>query len=194
MPMKRQAGLTLLEMLVVLLISGMALALGFQTLGQWRRADVALSAVTGRLQNERLTRAWLQDSLRGLTPVEEAPFKGSESELSGTSLNPVIASQGGATPIGWRLDDEDAGYFLTLSEHGQTLRLPLPDVEAAHFSYLDAEGKSHPQWPPALGVSDALPVAIQLHLEPALGQERVWSAPIAGIRNPIWIPYEPDQE
>ena len=37
--MRRHArGLTLLEMLVVLMIAGMALAIGFQSLGQWRRA------------------------------------------------------------------------------------------------------------------------------------------------------------
>ena len=40
---RRARGMTLLEMLVVLGIAAMALTLGFQSLGQWRRADIAIS-------------------------------------------------------------------------------------------------------------------------------------------------------
>ena len=65
----RQLGLTLLEMMVVLLIAGMAVALGFQSLGQWRRANAAISSVSGAIQQTTLTESWLTDSLRGLIPA-----------------------------------------------------------------------------------------------------------------------------
>lgn len=188
--MKRQAGLTLLEMLVVLMISGMALALGFQTLGQWRRADAAISSIAGRTQEERLTQQWLHDSLRGLTPIEDVPFKGDAAQLSGISLNPVLSSQGGSTPIAWRIEPDGDGFALSLTEHGQGLQILLRDVETAHFSYVDKDGKAHPQWPPALGLADALPASIHLQMTSADGHERIWAAPIAGILNPVVFPYE----
>ena len=62
-------GLTLLEMMVALLIASMALALGYQSLAQWRLAEAAISGHNGTLRQERLAQQWLESSLRGLVPV-----------------------------------------------------------------------------------------------------------------------------
>ena len=50
-----QNGLTLLEMLVVLLIASMAISLGYQSLGQWQRANAAISNISGATQQATLT-------------------------------------------------------------------------------------------------------------------------------------------
>ena len=54
-PTTQQQGLTLLEMMVVLLIAGMAITLAFQSLGQWRRANAAISSISGATQQTTLT-------------------------------------------------------------------------------------------------------------------------------------------
>lgn len=201
----RQSGLTLLEMMVVLMIAGMALTLGFQSLGQWRRADVAISGLTGQTRQLALTRDWLEESLRSLAPAGSALpgatpprgldadsgiFAGARDQLSGISLNGVLSARGGSTPVVWRVENDRDGTRLTLAENGRTLVLPLPLVGEAYFSYIDKEGKPHPQWPPSLGLADELPASVALHLDGADGSQRVWAAPIVGIHNPIPRLYE----
>lgn len=190
----RQRGMTLLEMLVVLMIAGMALALGFQSLGQWRRAETAITGLSGQARQVALTQAWVTDSLRSLVPVESAPFSGSASELRGTSINAVLASRGGNTDVHWSLSSGTSGEVLTLVENGQTLSIPLADTRSAVFSYVDPEGKPHDRWPPALGVADNLPAAITLQLTAHDGSVRLWAAAIAGMRNPLPLYFEPEVE
>ncbi len=96
---RQQDGLTLLEMLVVLLIAGMAIALGFQSLGQWRRANASISSISGATQQTTLTEAWLESSLRSLIPLKEVEFQGTGDRLSGISVQPVQSHQGGATEV-----------------------------------------------------------------------------------------------
>lgn len=191
----RQHGLTLLEMMVVLIIAGMALALGFQSLGQWRRAEAAISALGSQVRQQALARDWLQSSLRALTPVEADPFSGTADTLHGTTLQPVFAPQGGATPIDWRIVRDGDGLHLDLGEAGGSpVPLPLPAAATAEFAYLDAEGKSHDRWPPALGQQDHLPAAILLRMNEPDGRTRLWGARIVGIRNPVPVFYERDQD
>lgn len=204
----RQNGLTLVEMMVVLMIASMALTLGYQSLGQWRRADASISGITGQARQMALTRSWLEESLRSLTPVEppagnaaqrtggteDGKFAGTRERFSGLSLNGVLSSRGGSIPVVWELARETEGTRLGLVENGRALDLPLPGVEEAHFSYVDKEGRSHTQWPPALGMADQLPAAVALHLTQADGSHQVWTAAVVGILNPIPRPYELDEE
>ncbi|WP_158636527.1 PulJ/GspJ family protein [Luteimonas marina] len=191
---KLQSGLTLLEMIVVLMIAGMALALGFQSLGQWRRADTAISSMTGQARQAVLTQHWLHDSVRSLTPVEDVPFQGTDSALSGISLNPTLSSQGGATSVAWRIEQASDGTSLVLDEQGTATTMALPGVVSAHFAYYDPEGKESAQWPPPLGVADALPMSVALFMTTHTGDIRVWGTSIAGIRNPVVTLYELERD
>ena len=85
------SGLTLLEMMVVLMIAGMALALGYQSLAQWRRAETSIAGLGGDLRQQRLAQQWFESSLRGLLPVESAAFVGDAARLSGVTTRPVLA-------------------------------------------------------------------------------------------------------
>lgn len=190
-----QRGLTLLEMMVVLLIAGMAVALGFQSLGQWQRANAAISGVSGAIQQTTLTESWLTDSLRGLIPVAEATFDGDAEKLQGVTTLPVQTHQGGATDIEWSIRSE-AGLQHLLLKEGADLRLdlPLPGVKRARFAYLDKEGKLHAQWPPKLGLHDHLPSVVVLQQDMDDDSSRVWAAAISGARNPYFNPFEDDYE
>jgi prepilin-type N-terminal cleavage/methylation domain-containing protein len=193
---RRASGLTLLEMMVVLMIASMAMALGYQSLSQWQRAETSMASVGGQLRRLRLTQAWLDGSLSGLTPIEEAPFAGTADGLQGTTTRPILASQGGQTPIAWAIRPGQGAVVLELQEGAETIEIPLEGAVTAHFSYLDRAGKAYPQWPPKLGLNDQLPAAIALVQESDDAQIRTWIAAVAGITNPPKIPplFEPEDD
>jgi len=190
----RESGLTLLEMLVVLLIAGMALALGFQSLMQWRRANVAISQAGGGIQQVQLTQRWLESSLRSFIALDDRPFKGAASQLEGMATQPVQWQQGGASWVRWSVERDDSGVFLHLVEDGKALDLPLPGVAAARFGYLDEAGRLHGQWPPALGLHEQLPVLMLLQQEMDDGRLRLWAGAVAGARNPRYHPFEVERD
>ena len=188
----RQDGLTLLEMLVVLLIAGMAIALGFQSLGQWRRANAAIASISGATQQATLTENWLENSLRSFIPLKEEEFQGERNRLKGIAAQPVQSHQGGATQVEWSIRRENDNQLLTLTEDGRRLDLPLPGVTSASFAYMDKEGRLHDQWPPKLGLHEQLPLTILLRQDMDDGSQRLWAATIAGMRNPHFNPFEAD--
>lgn len=187
---RHQRGLTLVEMIVVLMIAAMALALGFQSLGQWRQADAAIVGIIGEARRARLVEHWLRESVRALVPLEEQPFAGERHRWAGVSLSPVFAGQGGSTPMEWEFRQNGPEVVLGLIEFEQTRDLPLPGVVSADFAYIDSQGGVHQQWPPASGVGDHLPAAVVARLTHGSGRTVIWAAPIHGARNPIYSPYE----
>ena len=186
----RQHGLTLLEMLVVLLIAGMAITLGFQSLGQWRRANTAIAGISGATQQATLTESWLEGSLRSLFPVNDETFEGSSQRLTGVATRPVQSHQGGATTVTWSIHEDGPLRSLRLNEGGKELDLPLPGVAKATFGYMDKEGRMYEQWPPKLGLHDHLPAMIVLEQEMDDGSQRQWAAAISGGHNPHATPFE----
>lgn len=190
----RQKGLTLLEMMVVLMIAAMAIALGFQSLGQWRKANAAISNISGATQQASLTESWLKTSLRSIIPVQEEPFEGSSDKIQGIAVQPVMSTQGGASKVEWHIQTTSNTLYLVLQEDGKSLQLALPQTKKAHFSYLDSEGKTFAQWPPKLGLHDHLPAAIVLTQEQESGPILLWASAIAGARNPLPAPFQSDDD
>lgn len=187
-----QRGLTLLEMLVVLLIAGMAIALGFQALGQWRRTNTVISSIGGATQQATLTESWLESSLRSLVPLQEDPFEGARDRLHGVALQAVQSHQGGATAVDWTIQADRGQYQLLLKEGAGELALPLPGATAATFGYLDKDGRAYEQWPPRQGLHDHLPAVIVLQQTLDDGSRRIWASAIAGSHNPRFNPFQPD--
>ena len=203
----RARGFTLLEMLVVLLISGMALALTTQALvcARWYWPSAIASERAGR--EYRLSESWFRNSVRGLYPAaseedlsrrskavlggdaEVILFEGESDGFTGVTLAPVLAGQGVPTSQEWRIKREADGIDrLTLVEHGETLTLSLPRSEGLQLHYLDPEGKLHDRWPPRLGIWKQLPEAVVLQMTPnaaGSGTGILIASAVMGPRNPL---------
>lgn len=212
----RAAGFTLLEMLVVLLIAGMALAMTSQALTQYRRANERVSASTQGGREYRLAERWFRDSVSGLhadgdpqNPGQQAlpqrnivqqpgdlpVFEGTGRGFSGLTLLPVLAGQGVPTMQRWSIVSGSPGNeALELEEEGKHLTLPFPEAGQLRLHYLDARGEIHSQWPPAQAPTQSpwpqLPAAIALELDSGT----VIVAAVTGPQDPKIIPYELPQE
>lgn len=182
---ERAHGFTLLEMLVVLVIAGMALALTTQALGQYQRAHSRAIASERAGREYRLSDAWFRESVRGLYPAASmvtaatrgtrtpgdaaaAPaFKGTAEGFTGVTLAPVLGGQGAPVRQAWRVVRDSAGNpRLELEEQGESLALSLPRASQMRLHYADPSGELHDQWPPTLGVWKQLPEVVILELVP----------------------------
>lgn len=206
---RRQHGFSLVEMLVVLLIAGMALTLTAQAVGQYQRAQASASGVERAGRQYRLSEAWFRDAVRGLVAIAEpqweaaggrlspdvvAPqFRGNAMGFSGTTLLPVLAGQGVPTTQEWTVVAGSAGTdVLRLREEGEELLLSFPGRGDLRLHYLDTEGGVHAEWPPTNDPWPQLPAAIILEIgaDPdGMPATTVISA-IAGIHVPLELPYE----
>lgn len=179
-------GLTLLEMIIVLLIASLAITLGFQSLGQWKRAEDTLARAGEGMREVRSTELWWRTSVQALVPTVVTRFQGSPTRFAGLTLSPVLAPPGGSTSIAWSLRPLGRdGTVLRLDEAGTTLDISLPDETRAQFLYAGADGKMHAQWPPALGESSDLPRSIALVRQAASGESIVWAATVSGPLDPV---------
>ena len=197
LPVTRPAsGFTLVEMLVVLMIAGMALALGYQSLSQWRLASTRLTATSETLREARLGRAWFEGSVRALTPIADSPFSGDARTFTGVTLEPVLTHAGAPTLSEWSIEWRDGRALLALTEGDERLELPLESDDTARFEYVDTTGRAHSQWPPPLGMADHLPASVVLLRTDQTGVSRPWAVSVSGIRNPPALApmYEPDQD
>lgn len=205
----RVSGFTLMEMLVVMLIAGIAIALTSQALGQYQRAYARVVTSERGGREIRLSEAWFRQSVRGLYPTDPAKvpglpitgtkpgqFRGDADGFSGLTLSPVLGGQGVPALQTWQVTRTAVGATLSLAESGSTIALVLPAARDLRLHYLDPEGKLHDQWPPRLGLSEQLPQAIVLELIP--GDVRmpvqVVAAAVLGSRNPDDIPFEPSSD
>lgn len=194
---RRVRGFTVLEMLVVLIIVSMAVMLGFQSLGQWQIAEAALDRMGATTRAQALVADWWTVSMRGLTPVEQQPFKGSADRLDGFTLSPVFAQSGAMTPIRWTIvDTAESGPALQLDENGTQRMLPLTGWQRARFRYLSQEGEPSDTWPAErLGLEGTdLPAYVELVVRDESGREDTWLAHVTGPLEPYYKPFREDDE
>ncbi len=187
----RHRGFTVIEMMVVLIIIGMALVLGFQSLGQWQIAEATLDRMSAATRARALASIWWADSVRGLTPVDARVFRGDGQSMEGLTLAPVFGQPGAVTPIRWMImDDPEAGLALQLSEDGRDRLFALTDVVQARFRYVSREGEASDNWPSeSLGLEGTnLPAYVELVMRDSAGSEAVWASFVVG---PLEQPYKP---
>lgn len=187
---RRARGFTLMETLVMLVLVSFVVLLMFQMLGNYRIARERFVAQAGGIDRQALFEGWFSDSVQGLRAMEVAPLQGSATGFAGTTLNPLLASPGAPVAIEWRVGTGEDGVVMHYFESGvERWVLPLRGADDARFVYLDAAGDTHDQWPPAMGVQQALPMGVGLVREGVAGA-RTQLASVRGPLEPQYAPFE----
>ena len=196
-----ERGFTLLETLVMLVVSSLAIMMMFQALAGFNHARERISALEGVRNNDAVVLGWLRDSFRGVVAIEPtagvtrksddpaAGLRGTADGFTALTLTPLLGQAGAPVRVQWQIERSVNGSILIYQETGRTpLTLPLRDAGELHFVYLDKSGTATPEWPPNSGLQTPLPNAIELQLGHG-AQMRVVAQAIATPRPMQLAPY-----
>jgi len=155
-PTRGQRGFTLIEVLVVLAITGMVMASLSVALTRIFDIRERLAPYLDRAELTGLSRDWLRNLFRGLVAERmggQFTFKGAERRISGMTLAPLGGALG--APAAFRLE------FVPLAGGKETIRFTMLDQAlppadllqleegSGRFEFMGADGVWQRQWPPA---------------------------------------------
>lgn len=152
---RRQAGLSLLEVLVTVTLFAMLFAVLAQGWFQAAQAQSRLTQAAAQLRQRQylvLTlRRFVAESV-SQADAQGASFRGDASSITAESSHaPGVGA--GAAPVPVRLAFAGRPLQLTLESPGQPAWRFEPAFDEAVIDYIDGAGSVHEQWPPALATS-----------------------------------------
>lgn len=184
--MRRNDGLTLLEMLVVLVLTAMLAGLIVQGLGFFLGKYDAVRRIQAKSLENGLHQRWFISSVRNLVPLAsiDRAFQGDGSQFSGISLAPLAGPSGRPSQISWAFVDSEAGTRELRYSEGTQIRWQILDarVETMRFEYADTSGSWHDRWPIASRRIERIPRMIRMVQEDG---RTVWSAALALHPEPV---------
>lgn len=162
-----RAGFTLLEMLVVMILTGMITTLLLQGLQQVFRLQSHFGREIFNAGQGAMQIAWFRQTVNGIMPDFSGgkhQFNGQGRRFDGITNSSLHAPSGSVVPFGWRLQfDSHLGETLLIyGVDGDAPAMMSWHGNAARFIYLDAMGAPHDSWPPFPGKWPQLPMAIRL--------------------------------
>jgi len=193
-----QRGFTLIEMLVVLVLTAIVVGVVFEGLARVADLRVRLVRHLDGALDETITGSWFRGSVAALQPdYNEAPgaFRGSATEMSGLTLKPIDLPGGAATPFGWRLLP-DASGVTRLSYRGADgawREIAAWTGAGARFLYAGPDGEWRSEWPPPFSGSTPLGQVVPrdrpqlprfVRLEGTGGENRSIAASVLGTTMP----------
>lgn len=180
------AGFTLLEMLVVLILTGMITTLLLQGLHQIYRLQSHFGAEMFNTRQGAMHIAWYRQTINGLIPDYpggKREFRGERRQLEGLTNAPLNSPESSLVPFRWHLRfDPRRGETLLqygTGEEGATILSWQGD--SGEFVYLDAKGDPHDTWPPAIGQWPQLPSAVHLQTGKPEQDKIIVAAPLGPV-------------
>lgn len=170
-PTRRVAsGFTLIEVLVVLVITSLITTMLFQALSQMFRIQSSLAAQTLRNTDVALRENWFRLIGQGLYPdarLGPDEFKGEERNLHGLTLFPLNAPPGAPTPFSLTIEYAGAAdrSSVIYKSGDKSMTLASWQGRSGRFWYEDEAGLRYEQWPPPLGMSTELPNVVLLQMQ-----------------------------
>lgn len=168
-----QRGFTLVEVLVVIVITALVSGLMFQALAYVSRLQERFGEQALRGQEGAMRVDWYRQILQGLQsdyPDSKRKFQGRGDHLEGQSISGLDPSLGA---LAWveldirQLSSGNGGALVLKVNEQQTELLKWGGAGPARFEYLDDAGEASEVWPPSGSTEEKngrvqLPVAILL--------------------------------
>lgn len=160
-------GFTLVEILVVMVLTGFIVTVLLQGLQQVMRLQTHFGAEIFSSQRGAMLTDWYRQSIAGLTPDYidgKNRFRGESAQMHGQTLQPVTADSGAPTPFAWRIQF-DAQSGTTQVRYGDDDAAPVIlswQGSTGRFIYIAADDSTHDVWPPVFGIWPQIPKAIYL--------------------------------
>ena len=155
-PASRSRGLTLLEMLVVLVLTALVGTLVAQGLGFFLGKYDAVRRHQFQANQAGLQQRWFVSSVQSMVPLiqSERGFFGESSGFEGTSMQPLGSEPGLPRRIGWQIVLEESNthlYYLEkdvdTTKEAINWRVRSEPLASWSFEYADANGQWHDRWP-----------------------------------------------
>jgi general secretion pathway protein J len=162
------SGLTLMEMLVVLVLTSLIATLLLQgttfLYGSHERVNYHLKL----MQKDILPDSWFRASVAKLVASldEDAGFSGNANGFRGYSYASVMEQEGKLVRVEWRLTETTQGVELWLAQsgHENLLTRQWADAQSAQFFYMNHSGQFSSVWPTTDQEKLLLPLAIRLEV------------------------------
>ncbi len=163
-----QHGFTLVEMLVVLILTGLISGILFQALHQALRLQSHVGTEMDNMRQSAMLSDWFRQVIEGTQPDYadgKHKFKATARRIQALTTNPLTADQGALAPFTLELqfDNRRGETLLRYGEGaGAQVLLSWPG-DYGQFVFLDTDNAEHDSWPPPMPKKPAqLPAAIRL--------------------------------
>ena len=157
-----QAGFTLVEVLVTLVLLSMVAAIVFGSLGQVLDARARLRPYLDRSEETALVASWFRQTVQALIADYDTGknrFTASANTFSGLTASPLLGSAGTPTAFTWALNYDPASDLTVLQyrereKPSDTVEIARWSGKDAVFSYYGLDQEWRRVWPPTdLGTS-----------------------------------------
>lgn len=159
-------GLTLLELLVVLVLVSLLGTLVIQGIGFFLGRYETATRAGKTTALTLLQRHWFASTVKGMVPSlgRHRRFEGRETSFEGTTLQPLVAQPGRPTRVRWSINLQEGGDSLVVytEEGGPTWTILTLRKPGASFEYADAAGDWHARWPLDVGSMQGIPRMVRL--------------------------------
>ena len=168
MKVRTSPGFTLVEVLVVIAITGMISVLLVQMMTVFLRGYDQV----GRLQNEHaidsMRFGWFRDSVAVLVASLDAEFafEGDDKKITGYTLSPLLGDDGQLTRVAWQIRNQTTGASLWYEEaDSPPIRIGTWRGSDLKFSYRGQNTGWRSAWPPEELVEGVLPYRVRLVID-----------------------------
>jgi len=162
----RQRAFTLIEMLVVLVITSLLVTVIMQGFGYSMGLYQRVQTTQKNAYSEVLAYNWLRETLSQQVAARPGGhgLDGQRQELTTYSFQPLVQPPGARALINWQVLQEPGALRLQYEEAGQQFLVYEWPESTGEFEYLDVKGNWHPVWPVEKTDPPHLPEAVRLQV------------------------------
>jgi prepilin-type N-terminal cleavage/methylation domain-containing protein len=187
------AGFTLLELLVTLVLVGLVTTLLAQT--TWMSFDLLQRAreQTADIGRHQMQMEWFRAAVEGLQPDSEggrAKFRGTPRGFLGLTIAAPADAEGAIRTVQWEImydrQANRSALQATVAPAEKPITLLEWDGPSGAFEYLDDDGRRYDAWPPPFGARlPQLPRGIALSMGSAQDETIVYAVALGSRDAPV---------